>query len=63
MFLLINIFFKFCVIDTDSADFKPPEISYCNQFTKELINSTSCNRSYHNDRHIPSLAKELKPKE
>eukprot|EP00102_Acyrthosiphon_pisum_P015111 XP_008185515.1 PREDICTED: uncharacterized protein LOC100163028 isoform X2 [Acyrthosiphon pisum] len=31
--------------------------------TKELINSTSCNRSYHNDCHISSLAKELKPED
>ncbi|XP_060859176.1 uncharacterized protein LOC132936460 [Metopolophium dirhodum] len=48
---------------SDSSDFKPLVNSDCNQWTEELLNSSSSNKSYHNDCHIPSLAKELKPKD
>jgi len=63
MFLMIKIK-KFCVTDSDSSDFEPlVNCSCCNQYTEELINCTCCDRFYHNDCHIPPLAKELRPKE
>ncbi|CAI6353098.1 unnamed protein product [Macrosiphum euphorbiae] len=50
--------------DSDSSDFEPlVYCSCCNQYTEELINCTCCDRSYHNHCHIPSLPKELKPKD
>ncbi|XP_060859283.1 transcription intermediary factor 1-alpha-like isoform X2 [Metopolophium dirhodum] len=50
--------------DSDSSDYEPlVNCSCCNQWTEELINCTCCNKFYHNNCHIPSLAKELKPKD
>lgn len=62
--IMINIFLKLYVIDSDSSDYEPlVSCSCCNQWTEELIRCISCERYYHNECHIPPLAEDLKPNE